>query len=151
MNFRVIFGRSKAQTSRRDLEAGVSLLEMMVVLGIMALVVGLVAPRAMDYFGRAKSQTAEIQMQQIKSALRLLYIDIGRYPTESEGLLMLVEAPPALPDWQGPYVDDAAGLRDPWGRLYILRSPGTNGPFDLVTLGRDGQPGGTREDADISL
>lgn len=131
--------------------AGLTILEMMVVLGIMALVIGLVAPRAIDYFGRAKTQTAEIQMRQIQGALQLLYIDTGRYPTEAEGLSALVSAPGAMTGWRGPYLTDEAGLVDPWGRGYLYQSPGQEGPFDIVTEGRDGQPGGSGEDTDIRL
>lgn len=131
--------------------AGLTVLEMMVVLGIMALVIGLVAPRAIDYFGRAKTQTAEIQMRQLEGALQLLYIDTGRYPTEGEGLSALVTEPGAMTGWRGPYLTDQAGLTDPWGRPYVYQSPGQNGPFDIVTEGRDGQPGGSGEDTDIRL
>ncbi len=136
---------------KRDGEAGLSILEMMVVLGIMALVIGLVAPRAMSYFGRAKSQTAEIQMHQVQNALKLLYIDIGRYPTESEGLELLLSAPPGLTGWEGPYLDEEEGLRDPWGRRYLLRIEEGRSAPRVVTHGRDGQPGGSGEDADISV
>ncbi len=138
-----------SKTRRRN--AGISLLEIMVVLGIMALVIGVVAPRAIDYFGRAKSQTAGIQMQQIKGGLQLMYVDIGRYPTEAEGLEALVNAPAAATGWHGPYLDTNEGLIDPWGRRYLYRFPGADRAFDVLSLGRDGQVGGSGEDEDISL
>ncbi|KAB7610193.1 type II secretion system protein GspG [Amylibacter sp. SFDW26] len=131
--------------------AGISLIEILVVLAIIGMIMGLVAPRILDYFGRAKSQSATIQMANIKGALQLLYIDIGRYPNEAEGLNLLLSAPDQLKGWNGPYLDSEDGIKDPWGRRYIFRFPGQDKDFDLFSLGRDGQSGGTKEDADIFL
>ncbi len=136
-------------TSPRD--SGMSLLEVMIVLAVIALIMGLVTPRVIGYFGRAKSQTAELQLTHIKGALQLMYIDLGRYPSESEGLDVLLTAPAGSAAWEGPYLDTPEGLTDPWGRRYLYRFPGSEKPFDLSTLGRDGQSGGTGEDTDISL
>jgi len=141
----------RRQTLRRKRDAGLSILEMMVVLGIIALVVGIVAPRAIDYFGRAKSQTAEIQMKQIEGALQLLRIDVGRYPTSAEGLTSLISDPGTMPGWRGPYLGDAEGLIDPWGRSYLYTPESDGVDLGLSTLGRDGQSGGNGEDSDISL
>lgn len=136
---------------RRKHNAGISLLEIMVVLAIIALVVGLAAPRVMDNFGRAKSQAAEVQMNGVKGALQLYYIDTGRYPSEAEGLMALIRKPSGTTSWQGPYLDRQEDIQDPWGRVIIYRSPGQEAPFDLSTYGRDGHPGGTKEDRDINL
>lgn len=136
---------------KRKHSAGISLLEIMVVLGIIALIVGLTAPRLMENFGRAKSTFAEAQMNNIKGALQLYYIDVGRYPSEAEGLSALVNQPSGSDGWRGPYVDRSDDLMDPWGRGYLYRSPGQNRPFDLLSYGRDGHSGGTREDSDITL
>jgi general secretion pathway protein G len=132
-------------------DAGISLLEILIVLAVIALIMGLVAPRLLDSFGRAKSQTAAIQMQNLKGAIQLMYIDISRLPSESEGLNLLMTAPTQLKGWRGPYLEDKAGLLDPWQRRYIYRQPGQDREFDIFTLGRDGQKGGTKEDADIFL
>jgi len=134
---------------RRD--EGISLLEIMIVLAIIALIMGLVAPRVIGYFGRAKSTTAELQMTQIKGALQLMYIDIGRYPTEAEGLDTLLVQTQSMTGWKGPYLDDPKGLIDPWSRVYRYRIPGDVKAFDLLTFGRDGQQGGDGEDADLQL
>lgn len=136
---------------RRNPTAGLTLLEIMVVLAIIALVVSLTAPRLMESFGRAKSQAAEVQMNTIKGALQLYYIDVGRYPTEAEGLTALLQAPSGAADWDGPYVDDSEDIMDPWGRTYLYRYPAEDGGFALETQGRDGQPGGSKEDRDITL
>ena len=140
-----------ASRTRRRRTAGLTLLEMMVVLAIIALVVGLGAPRLMENFGRAKSQAAGAAMANLRAAVQLYYIDTGRYPSEAEGLDALLQAPSGTTGWAGPYLDDAKATVDPWGRGYLYRFPGAGGGFDLVTLGRDGQPGGSGEDSDITL
>jgi general secretion pathway protein G len=137
--------------SKRKGTAGVSLLEVMVVLAIMALIVGLTAPRLMDNFGRAKSQSAEVQMNGVKGALQLFYIDVGRYPSEADGLEALIRQPAGITDWNGPYLDKTEDIQDPWGRAILYRNPGKERAFDLYSFGRDGHPGGTREDSDITL
>lgn len=143
--------RPPRNPARRAPTAGLTLLEMMVVLAIIALVVGLGAPRLMENFGRAKGQAAGAAMANLKAAVQLYYIDTGRYPSESEGLTALLQAPAGTPGWAGPYLDSATATVDPWGRDYLYRFPGTADDFDLVTLGRDGQPGGSGEDSDITL
>lgn len=135
----------------RNQEAGISLLEIMIALAIIALVAGLAAPRVMQNFGRAKTQAAEIKLTNIKGALQLYYIDVGRYPSEAEGLRALLDQPAGTQNWRGPYVENEENLKDPWGRMYFYRFPGSDRPFDLFSYGRDGHSGGTREDSDISL
>lgn len=134
----------------RNAQAGLTLLEVMVVLAIIALVVGLSAPRLMSSFGRAKAQAASVQMANLKGALQLYYIDLGRYPTETEGLKALISPPVGAANWLGPYVDSEEALTDPWGRTFLYQYPSAEGDFALITLGRDGQPGGSREDSDIT-
>lgn len=135
----------------RNTASGVTLLEVMIVLAVIALIVGFGAPRLMESFGRAKSQAAEVAMANLKGAVQLFYIDTGRYPSSDEGLDALLAAPADVAGWRGPYLDGTADLTDPWGRPFIYAAPGEAGPFALTTLGRDGQPGGTGEDSDISL
>jgi len=139
------------QTIRRNAKAGLTLLEVMIVLAVIALIVGLGAPRLMESFGRAKSQAAEVSMANLKGAVQLYYIDTGRYPSESDGLSALIAAPKDVSGWRGPYLDGDADLIDPWGHAFVYAIPGSAGPFGLTSLGRDGQPGGTGEDSDISL
>ena len=138
-------------THRRHAKSGVTLLEVMIVLAVIALIVGFGAPRLMESFGRAKSQAAEVAMANLKGAVQLFYIDTGRYPTTGEGLSALITAPADVDGWKGPYLDGDADMTDPWGRPFTYVAPGEAGPFGLTTLGRDGQPGGTGEDSDISL
>ena len=92
----------------------------------------------------AKEDAAKIQIQTIASGLDLFLLDIGRYPTDQEGLKALVDAPPNLPNWAGPYVSQASILNDPWGRPYVYHVPSRNPgiAYDLYTLGPDGDATG---------
>ena len=131
--------------------SGVTILEVLVVLTIIAMIAAVVGPRLIGYLGRAKTETAELQIKQIGNALQLFYIDNGRYPTSAEGLGVLMAAPPGDASWAGPYLDSADGLKDPWGRDYLYDEPGQSGTAGVRSLGRDGARGGSGEDADISL
>lgn len=136
----------RRQTRR---QAGFSLMELLVALVILALIMGIVGPRVIGYLSRAKSQTAETQVRLIQGALDLYLLDVGRYPTEQEGLRALVEAPPNAPGWAGPYLDDEAVPEDPWGRPYLYATGSDGMRVRVFSLGRDGVEGGTGEDADI--
>lgn len=129
--------------------AGVTILEVLVVLAIIAMIAAVVGPRLIGYLGRAKADTAALQIDQLRNALQLFYIDLGRYPTSAEGLGVLITAPSDATAWTGPYLETAAGLKDPWGRdyLYVI-SDGAETP-SIRSLGRDGAKGGDGEDADI--
>jgi general secretion pathway protein G len=129
--------------------AGYTLLELLVVLGIIAALTALVAPQVIRYLGEAKSDSAKVQLQNVQSALELHYLDTGTYPTTDQGLAVLVTAPANSSGWKGPYLKRSTALDDPWGRQYIYKFPGEHGAFDLYSFGRDGAQGGTGEDADI--
>lgn len=135
----------------RNRSAGLTLLEVMIVLAVIALIAGLAAPRLMQNYGRAQGRSAEIQMTNIRGAVQMFYLDVGRYPTEAEGLSVLLVAPNGAKGWRGPYVDDQEGITDPWGRAYLYHSPGRTKPFDILSYGRDGRAGGTSDDSDIEL
>ncbi|MES0863755.1 type II secretion system major pseudopilin GspG [Ruegeria sp. SCPT10] len=130
--------------------SGVTILEVLIVLAIIAMIAAVAGPRLIGYLGRAKSETAKLQIQQIGSALQLFYIDTGRYPTSSESLGVLVSAPPGDPSWAGPYLDNEEGLIDPWGRAYIYAEPDDQSQPSVTSLGRDGSRGGSGEDGDVS-
>jgi general secretion pathway protein G len=129
--------------------AGFTLIELMIVLFILGLLAALVAPRLMGRVGKAKQKTAQTQIQMLATTLDLYHLDVGRYPTEEEGLKSLYAKPENLPAWSGPYLDKAVP-KDPWGRDYIYKCPGEHGPYDLSSLGADGQPGGEGENADLT-
>ena len=100
---------------------------------------------------RAKSETAALQIDQIGNAVQLFYIDVGRYPSEAEGLAVLFSAPPGDSDWRGPYLPSNEALTDPWGRPYLYSEPGESGALSIKSLGRDGTRGGSGEDADLAF
>lgn len=142
-------GPSGAAAASRAAEAGFTLVEMLVVLGIIAMIAALVGPQLIKYLGKAKSETAAVQVGNLTSALEIYNLDNGRYPTTQEGLVSLMHPPQGSTRWSGPYLKKAEGLVDPWGRPYIYQSPGNHGEFDIVSLGRDGQAGGSGDDRDI--
>jgi len=127
-------------------EAGFSLLELLVVLAILALLAGLVAPRVIGYLGGAKTDTAKMQLRNIESALDLYRLDAGKYP---QSLDALVTQPAGVERWRGPYLKKATGLSDPWGEPFKYRIPGQHGEYDLFSLGADKTEGGDGEDQDI--
>lgn len=134
---------------KRDRQAGFTLIELMIVLFILGLLAALVGPRLMGRVGKAKQKTAQAQIQLLGTALDLFHLDVGRYPNEEEGLKSLYQRPDSLPAWGGPYLDKPPP-KDPWGRDYMYKYPGEHGPYDLYSLGSDGQLGGEGEGTDIS-
>ena len=129
---------------------GFTLVELLVVLVILGLIAGFAAPRVMQYLGGAKTDAAVIQLEKLAAVLDLYRLDVGRYPSEQEGLLALIEPPADAGNWNGPYLRKADAIVDPWGSPYGYRQPGSNGAFDLYSLGADGQEGGEDEDEDIT-
>ena len=142
--------RRRGASSARQTERGFTLVEMLVVITIIALIMALVGPRVLNYLTDAKIKTAKIQIASFENALDLYYLDANRYPTTSEGLRALIERPGGTAAWSGPYLKSNAVPNDPWGRLYVYRSPGEHGPYDIMSYGADGQEGGTGADTDIA-
>jgi len=136
-------------TARAKLrEFGFTLLELLVVMVIIGLLAAYVGPRYFSQIGKSESTVARAQIEAFDKALDQFRLDVGRFPTTEEGLSVLV-GKPALPKWNGPYLRKAIP-DDPWGKPYIYRAPGTKGDYELMSLGKDGSPGGTSENADIS-
>lgn len=130
-------------------EGGFTLLELLVVLVILGLLVGYVAPRYFSQVGKSEAKVARAQIRALEDALDQYRLDVGRYPSSEQGLAVLNAQPPGESRWQGPYLKKAVPL-DPWGNAYAYRQPGEHGEVDLYSLGKDGQPGGTGEAADIT-
>ncbi|OGP26894.1 MAG: type II secretion system protein GspG [Deltaproteobacteria bacterium GWA2_57_13] len=118
----------------------------MVIIGLLA---ALVAPRFIRQEEKAKLKATKAQIELLGTALDTLRLDAGRYPTTQEGLEALRTRPSGLDKWDGPYLKKEVPL-DPWGKPYIYRSPSEHGPYDLVSYGADGAPGGEADNADIT-
>ena len=128
---------------------GFTLLELLVVVAIIGLLVGYVAPRYFGQIGKSEVNTAKAQIDALEKALDQYRLDTGHYPAGELGLNALVERPPNEPKWNGPYLKKAVPL-DPWGNQYLYKIPGDQGDYDIVSYGKDRQPGGTGENADIT-
>jgi general secretion pathway protein G len=142
--------RPRSQAPSAGREAGFTLLELLVVLVILALIAAFAAPRVLKYLGGARTDAAQIQIQNLANVLDLYRLEVGRYPSEEEGIEALIERPAGVEGWNGPYVRKREQLLDPWGRPFEYRYPGEHADFDLYTLGADGQEGGDGEDQDIT-
>ena len=131
-----------------SLSRGFTLLELLVVIVIIGLLAGYVAPRYFAQVGKSEVQVARAQIDALEKALDQYRLDTRHYPNADQGLTALVDRPGDEPSWNGPYLRKAVP-NDPWGHAYVYRTPGEKSEFDLFSYGRDGKPGGSGEDADI--
>jgi general secretion pathway protein G len=133
----------------QDRTRGFTLIELLVVILIIGLLTAVVAPRFLGQVSKSEVTAARAQLDALDKALQSYRIDVGRFPNESQGLRALVVAPQGETRWRGPYLQGEVPL-DPWGSAYQYRSPGSNGrEYELLSLGRDRNPGGSGDDADI--
>ena len=138
-----------SRSSSLKKQAGFTLLELLVVLAILALLAGLVGPRVLEQLSGARSDTARIQIKNIEAALDLYRLDVGRYPSGTDGLQALIEKPSDAGRWRGPYLKSAEGLRDPWGEPYRYRLDSNSNTYEIISYGADKAEGGEGENADI--
>jgi general secretion pathway protein G len=129
-------------------ESGVTLIEVLVVVVILAILAALVGPRLFGKVGVARQKAAAAQIELFRTALDALRLDVGRYPTTEEGLEALRTRPSQLDAWAGPYLTKSVP-KDPWGNDYAYRSQGEHGDFDIISYGADGAEGGENENRDI--
>lgn len=141
--------RRQRSSSVASAQAGFTLIEVLIVLGIVALLAAFATPQVMRYLGHARVESAKIQLSAITTAMELYSLDNGGYPSQQAGLASLVSPPPGATRWRGPYLKRAEGLVDPWGRPYNYRIPGRQSAYEVFTLGRDNATGGTGEDQDV--
>ena len=130
-------------------DAGLTLLELLVVITILVVLTVAVGTVALNYLGGAKADAARLQMTQVETGLDLYRLDMGRYPTADEGLEALLTAPGGADNWNGPYLRKTSALTDPWGNPFQYAAPGTDGPYDVISFGSDGQLGGEGDAADL--
>ena len=139
----------RKERTARAREAGFTLIELLVVLVIIGLLAALVAPNFIGQSEKAKPQTAKVQLENLRNALDMYQLDVGRYPTTQEGLEALRVRPNSAARWAGPYLRDEIPV-DPWANAYFYRSPGEGGSsYDIGSYGKDGRAGGSDTNADI--
>lgn len=135
---------------RPRLQAGFTLLELLVVVAIIALLAAYVGPKYFSQVGKSEQAVARSQIEAFSRALGAYRLDVGNFPSTEEGLGALLNKPASATKWNGPYLEKAVPP-DPWGRAYIYRAPGANNAdFDILSYGKDGQPGGEADAADLS-
>lgn len=129
---------------------GFTLLELLVVIVIIGLLAAYVGPKYFSQLGKSEVTVAKAQIDGFDKSLDTYRLDVGRYPSTEEGLNALMVAPPSAgAKWNGPYLKKGVP-QDPWGRAYQYRAPGSKADYEILSLGKDGQPGGTGDNADIS-
>jgi len=132
------------------IQRGFTLLELLVVIVIIGLLAAYVGPKYFAQLGKSEVTVAKAQIDALDKSLDTYRLDVGRYPSSEEGLAALMTAPPSAgARWNGPYLKKGVPP-DPWGHAYQYRAPGSKGEYEIVSLGKDGQPGGTGDNADIS-
>ena len=132
----------------RKKEKGFTLIEVLIVMVILGLLAALVGPRMFGKVGKSKQKAAKAQIALFETTLDTYRLDMGRYPTEEEGLQALREKPDDAENWDGPYIAKEVPL-DPWGTPYVYTSPGEHGDYDITSLGADKEPEGEGENLDI--
>ena len=127
---------------------GFTLIELLVVMVILGMLAALVGPQIFGKVGKGKQSAARTQIEMLGQALDSYRLDVGRYPSTSEGLNALITNPGAQ-GWDGPYLKKGVP-NDPWQKPYQYQSPGAHGDYDLLSLGADGAAGGEGENKDVN-
>ena len=135
------------ENRKRRRQRGFTILEIVIVFILLAGIMAFVGPKIFEQMGRAKSQEAKIKIQHLQGQIEMFRLEVGKYPTS---LQELIRAPGGAENkWNGPYAKEA-DLKDAWGNDYSYAVPGQGKPFDLISLGSDGRPGGDGEGKDVS-
>lgn len=135
---------------KKRTQSGFTLLELLVVLGIIGMLAGIVGPQVMKHMAESKVKAAKVQIEDLAATLDMYKLDVGSYPTSEQGLQALVESPEGAGRWNGPYLRKGKIPLNPWNNEYHYVAPGEHGKFDLSSWGADGKEGGEdKEDKDI--
>ena len=129
---------------------GFTLLELLVVVAIIGLLAAYVGPKYFGQLGKSEQALAKAQIDSFQKALASYRLDAGSFPTTEDGLNALLTKPATTGKWSGPYLSKAVPM-DPWGRPYVYRAPGARSEYDLLSYGKDGQPGGSGDAADVGV
>ncbi|MFO7857391.1 MAG: type II secretion system major pseudopilin GspG [Ectothiorhodospiraceae bacterium] len=136
--------------TRAGPRSGFTLIEILIVVVIIGILAAVVLPRFAGQTDIARANAARAEMRSLMTALEMFNQRYGRYPSNAEGLRALVERPSGVSDWpKGGFLDQASVPTDPWGNRYVYVQPGEHGPYDIISYGADGKPGGAGEKADI--
>ena len=138
------------QLNKSRRQGGFTLMELLVVLAILGLLVSLVGPQVLNQLGGAKTKTTKIQIKDLEQSLEMYKLDVGRFPSTSEGLNALVDKPGNAAGWNGPYFKGGKVPSYPWNREYHYKYPGEHAEMDIFSYGQNGSPGGDGEDADVN-
>jgi general secretion pathway protein G len=130
-------------------EAGYTLTEMLVVMGIIGLIAAVLTPGLIGQLGRARAKSAQMQVETVAAAVETFRSDVNRYPSDAEGLQALLSEPGGTDGWTGPYLKSGRGLQDPWGNALTYKLNGDGRGFTVTSLGRDGAPTGFGLDKDL--
>lgn len=136
--------------NRRDAEAGYTITELLVVLVILGLIAAAISPQVIGRLDSSKVRAARLQLDTVSASLDAFFIDVGRYPSEEEGVDALIAPPPNVEGWAGPYVRSGRNITDPWGQTLVYRVAGA-GQFELLTYGSDMKEGGEGSAADMKV
>lgn len=135
---------------RHGVDAGYTLTEILVVMAIIGLIAAVLTPGLVGQLGRSRSKTAQVQVETIAAAVESFRADVGRYPSQSEGLNALVAQPSDGEGWTGPYVKSGRTLSDPWGEPLTYKVSDDGRTFQVTSLGADGKPDGQGLNRDLS-
>jgi general secretion pathway protein G len=134
---------------RRRLDEGYTLTEILVVMAVIGLIAAVLTPGLIGQLGRARVKTAQVQLETVAAAVEVFRSDVGRYPTEAEGLTALIAQPGEGEGWTGPYLKSAKALSDPWGRAIQYKSREDGLGFQVVSYGSDGRAEGQGLNKDL--
>lgn len=133
---------------RRD--DGYTLTEILVVMAIIGLIAAVLTPGLVGQLGRSRSKTAQVQVETIAAAVEMFRADVGRYPTQAEGLQVLMTEPASAEGWTGPYVKSDRTLADPWGNRVAYQVSEDGRTFAVTSYGADGQANGQGLNRDLT-